>query len=462
MENLNKEQILEVLKDPKCEDKLLSIYGDVYTETNWQKEVRKSKARFKVIAAGRRSGKTFYAALNPSDGLIRDFLTPDSYTWIIAPTYDLTQRVWSLFLRVALQRFGPLVGNLQNSQGRYRIESIFNSVIEAKTAEDPKKLVGVGLTHLIMDECGEIGSEVWMQTRPALMDKKGKALFIGRAQGKNWFADEWDRGQKDNPEYSPEYESWKFSSFDNNLLKADEIRSASVQLSERKMREEIYSDFIEGEGTVFQDIKKRIAGALLPPDPRGSYIMGIDLGRKFSDTVVVIINENTRHVDYFETIEDTDWQIQTNKIKKIYEQYGSPITWCDSSGIGDQFIEGLESVGVTVEPYVFSRVSKPPLIEKLIVFMEKGWISYPEIPRLIKEFERFTFKKSDLGQFRYYSSYKTDAIMALALAVHAVEEPIDAEISCSFCQYPIKVWRENCPNCFAPVEKTSRSRIITF
>lgn len=460
--DLTKEQIQGILADPRFEDRLLSIYGDVYTENEWQAEVKKSDARFKVIAAGRRSGKTYYASLNPVDGLIRDFLTPDSYTWIVAPSYDLTQRVWRLFLRVVMTRFGPLVKSLENSSGRYKIETIFDSVIEAKSADDPKRLVGVGLTHLVMDECGEIPGEAWTQLRPSLMDRKGRALLIGRPQGKNWFYTEWLRGKRDSGSKDPEYQSWHFTSFDNNLLSKDEIQKTAVSLSARSYREEILSEFVEGEGSIFRDIRGRISGTLLPYNPAHSYVMGCDLGRKFSDTVIVVINEQTRHIDYFEEIEDTDWNVQINRIKAVYADYRSPTFWCDASGNADKIIEDLEMAGVAVEPYIFTTSSKPPLIENLVLFMERKWITYPRIERLLTEMERFSFKKRAGGRYIYRSPIQTDAVMATALACWGLEKPYDEDRVCAECGNEEYTSKTHCAECGSAFEVLRGTRTVVM
>src|SRR3990167_11526093 len=54
-----------------------------YIPTNWQKEVRKSNARFKVIVSGRRSGKTHYVTFDEKDVVLADLIAGNRKVWIV-------------------------------------------------------------------------------------------------------------------------------------------------------------------------------------------------------------------------------------------------------------------------------------------------------------------------------------------------------------------------------------------
>ena len=82
---------LEELKGENFEKELDALTG--YKPNNWQKIVREEESRFKVLAIGRRGGKTLYATIDSKDGLVADLVLPNQYVWIVAPNYDLTQRV---------------------------------------------------------------------------------------------------------------------------------------------------------------------------------------------------------------------------------------------------------------------------------------------------------------------------------------------------------------------------------
>ena len=74
-----------------------------------QLECHKAKERFRVMANGRRWGKTLWLPTEIRQ-IMRDYVPILPRTelirgWIVAPTYDHVQEDW----RAALQLFGPLI-----------------------------------------------------------------------------------------------------------------------------------------------------------------------------------------------------------------------------------------------------------------------------------------------------------------------------------------------------------------
>ena len=51
--------------------------------------------------------------------------------------------------------------------------------IAVKSADNPQRLRGEGLTYLVMDEAAFVREETWTEVlRPTLTENKGSALFI--------------------------------------------------------------------------------------------------------------------------------------------------------------------------------------------------------------------------------------------------------------------------------------------
>src|SRR3990167_4490569 len=89
------------------------IAATVHYEPNqWQKIVRASDARFKVIAAGRRAGKSYYVAHDPKDGVAGDIVDGTRNVWIVAPTYDLTGRIWQAVWLMAQRHLKPYINRI--------------------------------------------------------------------------------------------------------------------------------------------------------------------------------------------------------------------------------------------------------------------------------------------------------------------------------------------------------------
>jgi len=394
-----------------------------YKPNKWQKEVRRVNSRYKVICAGRRSGKSYYVANDPKDGVLADLADGTKYVWIVAPTFDLTLRIWTEVWRTANKHFKPVISKIWNSPGRYRIEMKNGGIIEAKSADSPESLVGVGLDKLIVDEASMVSEKAWtMALRPTLIDSKGSALFISTPKSKNWFYDLWVKGQMDDPEWK----SWQFSSFENSYLDKKEVEAAAQDMTALEYEQEILAQFVSSQGKVFGNIAEHIAGDLKGPEPDTYYYMGVDFGGRYDNTAVVVINANTYHVDYVEVMVDTDWPVQKKRIKEIYELYNQPYCTGDATGLGGQnAISELEDMGISIDPFNFSESNRNQLIGNMILFFENGYVTYPPDENLLNELEIFGFVYKKNGQKKYSApnNKHDDMVMAFALALWSIPKP---------------------------------------
>jgi hypothetical protein len=256
------EHIIETLdvntvKPPNFEKNLDAATG--YIPNSWQKIVRAEESRFKVFAVGRRGGKSLYTVKDSRDGLVTDLVLPNQYAWIVAPNYDLTQRVWNELYSLAVSpHFRPIVSRINNTKGNYKIETVYGTIIEAKSAEDPEKLVGTGLTKIIVDEAAMVPQKAWTQSlRPTLIDHKGKAIFISTPKGKNWFWELWMKGQQ---KEEIDWKSWRFTTYDNEYLSKEEIDKVIKDMPEYEYRQEILAMFEETAEQIFRNVLKQAVG----------------------------------------------------------------------------------------------------------------------------------------------------------------------------------------------------------
>ena len=166
---------------------------------NWQQEVFKDTARFKVVAAGRRCGKSRLSAVTL---LIEALNCPEgSAVMYIAPTLGQARTIiWDL-----LHELGRPV--IKSSHiNNLEILLVNGRKILVRGADNPDSLRGVSLTYVVMDECAFIKEDVWQKIiRASLSDKKGRALFISTPSGRNWFYDVFKLGQDGSDE---EWKAW--------------------------------------------------------------------------------------------------------------------------------------------------------------------------------------------------------------------------------------------------------------
>ena len=408
---------VEQYKKPTFEEELNKVTG--YKPNKWQAIVRKEDFRFKVICAGRRSGKSHYVVFDPKDGIVSDLVLPHQYVWIVAPNYDLTQRVWNEVYTLAISKFKPIIARIHNTKGNFIIETVLGTRIEAKSAEEPEKLIGVGLTKIIVDEAPLVHRKAWNQSlRPTLIDYKGRAIFIGSPKGKNWYWELYQKGQVGDLEWK----SWHFTSFDNEHLDLKELESITKDMPDYEYRQEILAEFEETAEQIFRKYKERAIGQFRDPVKGHRYQVGIDLGRKTSYSVITVIDEMEYPypVVYWDRFKTIDWNLQKQRVKEVWNKYPCLRARIDATGIGDPLIEDLENIGVRVEPFIFKETSKKQLIDKEAIYIQEGRVIYPKIRDLLNELETFGREISkETGRVKYKAmgKFADDCVNSLALAI---------------------------------------------
>ncbi|KKL54880.1 hypothetical protein LCGC14_2261010, partial [marine sediment metagenome] len=144
-----------------------------------QKEVFDGMARFTVLLAGRRWGKTLFGV-----GMGFYYALQGGRVWWVAPTYALAKTGWRSAKHLAEQVPGSNVNNSERS-----IILPGGGEIQIRTGKDPVLLRSEGLDFAVLDEAAYMQEAVWVDSiRPALTDRKGRALFISTAFGNNWFS----------------------------------------------------------------------------------------------------------------------------------------------------------------------------------------------------------------------------------------------------------------------------------
>ena len=208
-----------------------------------QQQVAASPARFRVVIAGRRWGKTFLA-IRETAKVARH---PDRRVFLVYPTYrQAKQVIWD-----------PLKHRLQDlnwvekvNESDLTINLRNGSRISLRGADNPDSLRGVGLSALIMDEFAMIDEKAWTEVlRPTLSDTGGSAMFISTPMGTaNWAYDLYNRGR--DPE-EHQWESWSFRTIDGGNVSEQEIEQAQRDLDERTFNQEYLATFESYQNRIY-------------------------------------------------------------------------------------------------------------------------------------------------------------------------------------------------------------------
>ncbi len=303
----------------------------------WQQEVWSDDTRFKIVAAGRRTGKSRLAAWL----LIVNALQADKgHVFYVAPTQGQARDImWQTLLDLGHPVIsGSHINNLQ-------IKLVNGATISLKGADRPETMRGVSLKFLVLDEYADMKPDVFEQIlRPALADQKGCAMFIGTPMGRNHFYDLYKYADLDD---DPTYKAWHFTSYDNPLLDPDEIDIAKRSMSSYAFRQEFMASF-EARGS---EMFKEDWVSFSEDEPEiGDYYIAVDLAgfeevnkkktknSKLDDTAIAVVKVS-EHGWYVDNIIYGRWSLDETaaKIFQAVRDY-EPVSVGIERGIAKQAV----------------------------------------------------------------------------------------------------------------------------
>jgi predicted phage terminase large subunit-like protein len=208
-----------------------------------QLEVFNDSHRFKVIAAGRRFGKSRLAAWTL---LIEALKSKEKDVFYVAPTFQQAKDImWGM-----LKELGHEV--IASAHENTAVLTLVNNrKIYLKGSDRPDTLRGVGLAYVVLDEYADMKANVWEQIlRPALADVQGSAMFIGTPKGRNHFYEIYKLGESNKDE---EWTAFHYTSYDNPLIPKKEIDAAKGSMSSFAFRQEFMSSFEAASRDLFKE-----------------------------------------------------------------------------------------------------------------------------------------------------------------------------------------------------------------
>ncbi|HEX7361516.1 MAG TPA: terminase family protein [Bryobacteraceae bacterium] len=188
--------------------------------------------RFRVLVAGRRFGKTHLALYE----LLRAaWEKPDTLAWYVAPSYRQAKRIaWSRLKELVRHDSAHTISETDLS-----IHFQGAGSIALRGADRVDGLRGNGLDFVVLDEFATMKPEVWSQVlRPALADRRGRALFIGTPQGHNHLYERFEAAQSHR-----QWEAFHFTTLDGGNVTLEELAAAASELDARLYRQEFEASF---------------------------------------------------------------------------------------------------------------------------------------------------------------------------------------------------------------------------
>ncbi len=360
--------------------------------TNQQK-ILDSQSRFRVVMCGRRFGKSELSQIE----IITNALLGKNVAYI-TPTYQLA--------RVFFERLTQAVP-FQSNKSELTIKFPNGGSVDFFTGERLDNLRGRKFHLVVVDEASFIPNleDGWLNSiRPTLTDYKGRAIFLSTPKGKNFFYSLFLKGGE------PDWEAFRFTTYDNPYIDKGEIDDARTQLPEVVFEQEYMANPAENSSNPFGS--SYIKQCTFPISPEPAIVYGVDLAKAVDWTVIIGLDRNGSvcHFDRFQK----DWRQTKQTILSLNK---APIL-IDSTGVGDPIFEDLQREGLAINGFKFSSTSKQQLMEGLSSAIQQRKITYPE-GNIVNELEVFEYQYTATG-VRYSAppGFHDDCVMSLALAWH--------------------------------------------
>lgn len=380
-----------------------------------QVEVDQSSARFKVLACGRRWGKTKYITRRA----VRAAVYGRRYGYF-APTYKVLREMYSEVERT----LKPILTSSNKTE--HRIESISGGVVEFWTLEDEDAGRSRRYHEIAIDEAALARNlaTTWNNAiRPTLTDYRGTAVFAGTPKGIDFFSQLFARGS--DPAF-PDWQSFHKPTSTNPYIPADEIEAARADMIDRAFRQEYLAEFLEDGGGVFTGVRDAIKyepGVQFPNAAAVTWTVGVDLARVEDFTVISVVDSLGRQWE-IHRFNGISWKRQVDLIVSVAKRFPGCLIRVDSTGVGDPILEAVRGRYNRVEGYHLTSQSKTALIDNLAFMIETGGVALLNDPVQTSELMAYSYEltKSRNVRMSAPAGMHDDTVIALAMAVWSNRE----------------------------------------
>jgi len=352
-------------------------------------------------------------------------LVPRVHAWFVAPTYPLS-RDWE-------RRFIRAWGAPYQHNKADRILYLPNdTLLEFKSADDPDKLVSVGLDLLVLTECHLISDIAYRESLRPTLDSPGRyglMMATGIPAPVEWMEDFKRQADQGNPNFFYINEpSWA-----NPNITLDRLEEARAELPRSVFDHQYGAVWPESEGMVFRRINEScsidVGGASAPIFTKttgGPVYDGLDPAQ-IEDFMAYVALE--RRADGklwqvgFDHYNKQDWDMQSGRAARAANQFKNRMGFCDITGANSSAVLPLiRKHGARFSGFNFGGTpGKKGIITELSAALDNDELRLYNLPLIKDELRRFTYTLSKAGNYSFQAppGKHDDIVCALAMAVWA-------------------------------------------
>jgi len=378
-------------------------------------------SRFTVVVAHRRFGKTV-AAINEAIRAAINCPLERPRIGYIAPTYSQAKRVaWDY-----LTHYTRPLGATANI-AELRVD-FWDRRIQLYGSDNPDSLRGQYFDLVILDEIADQNPKILNENiRPALADRKGKAIFIGTPKGQNHFKELRDRAETE--------QGWallEFRASQTGIVAQEELEAAKREMGDDKYAQEFECSFhasIEGSyyGKIMNDLEAE--GRLCPikRDDLCKTYVSWDLGMGDSTAIWVAqtVGKEIRLLDYMENHgQGLDWYVRelTDRGWHKAEQLLPHDVQVRELGTGKSRLEVLQEAGLSCT--VVPRLSIEDGIQAVRRMLPDCWFNITNVKQGVECLRNYRREYDEKRNVFYdkplhdWSSHCSDSFRYLAVGMN--------------------------------------------
>jgi hypothetical protein len=293
-----------------------------FNDSQWGMVSGLENHRFWVHIAGRRTGKSYAAAVLA----LTKLLEPDTKVAVVAPNFSLSTVIWDYLVRL-IRELGLEVRK-QSTKDRLIILTNYSEV-RLLSVENRVSLIGRGYHFVIVDEAAVIDNDIYFNQdiRPTLSTYKNtRCLFISTPRGRhNYLYDYFQRGQPIKDGQEDKYPDWGSDIFtwrSNPRLQESEVMEAKNTMTKTLFAQEYECSWISFENMIYNvpeeskiaDLQDKIVGKKM------EYIAGLDMGFRDETAFIVMATDYDKYyiIDEYIVNETVTSDIARN-IKELQE-----------------------------------------------------------------------------------------------------------------------------------------------
>ncbi len=382
-----------------------------------QRAIYKHPARFQVVACGRRFGKTELGKVLA----YKEMAENGGEVWWIAPQYKMSTKTWHELLNT----FRP-IATWVSAQERTIVLPNGGKLIVWAGDSGGDAMRGGSPSLIILDEAAMIkDNSLWFSViLPALTDHKGRAYFLSTPRGRNWFYDIYKKGDsRSSPiDRDDQYKSWNFTSYNNPYISSKVIDDTKKSTPDRFFRQEYLAEFLTDSGTVFRGVIDASTAPYCDPYP-GSFVFGIDWGRKEDYTVISVFDVILRTQVNLYRMSKVDFVKQVAFLKEIVDEWQPFMIGAEENSMGIPVIDFVRAEGIKVKPIYMTNKRKKEIIELLSLNIEKENITLLNEPIQIRELQAYQMETTKGGNitFNAASGYHDDTVIATGISNYVMD-----------------------------------------